>query len=111
MPINTHETIKARQTDTLTTFRGQDISQNDLSLNWVKCHEIQLLLREAKTFSAKTKTNHTQTLMYFVCVFNGKSFFIIIMYKIHGAQFMKLNSALCTCQTIFKVHISRTSLQ
>jgi len=54
--------MKARQTDTLTTFRGknkQDISQNDLSLNWVKCHEIQLLLREAKIFSAKTKTNHT----------------------------------------------------
>lgn len=51
--------MKRLKQDTLTTFRGknkQDISQNYLSLNWVKCHEIQLLLREAKIIRPKQIT-------------------------------------------------------
>lgn len=45
-----------------------------MSLNWVKGHEIQILLREAKIFSAKAIITHKPS-----CIFSHSSFLINIM--------------------------------
>lgn len=49
-----------------------------MSLNWVKGHEIQILLREAEIFSAKTITiTHKPS-----CVFSRTSLLVNIMHII-----------------------------